>query len=367
MRRRIALVVGDTPGHFYPALSVAEQFARAQPETGVLLLGPRGGVAAALAARHAYPYESVGSSPWPHAGMRARAASVLGVLRGVRQARRALRRHGSQLVIGFGGHATGVVVLAARSLGLATAIHEGNVKPGRANRWIARVADRVYARSAASAPSFPRERQLVTGWPVRASIATLSRTVRTPPSRHRPIRVLVLEGASRESDFLARRVPALLAGAVDEDWPVEVWHQYADATGTVAADEYRRAGLQARAEAFVDPIADAYAWADFVIARGGAGVLTEVAVAGVPALVVPLPDAADDHQALNAKQFAASGAGLWTREEAWDSRALGAAVSALLRDPATWTSASAAARRGAVPDAAGRVVADCEALMRGRW
>lgn len=367
MRRRIALVVGDTLGHFYPALSIAEQFARVAPETEIVMVGPRGGVAAALAARHAYPYEGVDSSPWPRAGVHARASAAAHAWRGMRQARRALRRHGSRFVIGFGGHASAVVIPAARSLGLLAAIHEGNVLPGRANRWLARVATRAYVHYAASVPALPGARALVTGWPVRRSIATLARGVRTPPSRHRPLHVLVLEGTSRESGFLARHVPSLLAGLVREGSPTEVWHQHTAATSAILADAYGRAGLQARVEPFVEPVADAYAWADLVIARAGAGVLAEVASAGVPALVVPLRDAADDHQTLNAQRFATSGAGLWVREDDWAADVLGPTVAALLRDPARWTAASSAARGLAAPDAADRVVADCETLMRGRW
>lgn len=367
MTRRIALVVGDTLGHFYPALAVAEQFVRAHPESHVVMFGPRGGVAATLAARHGYSYESVDSSPWPQAGRRARAASSLDALRGVWQARRALRRHGSRLVIGFGGHATGVVTVAARSLGLVTAIQEGNARPGRANQWLARVAGRVYLQYGAAAQYFPGARQEVTGWPVRESIAALAGTARMPPAPERGLHVLVLEGTSRDSDFLARRVPELLARVSREESPVRVWHQHASAAADVVMAAYRRAACQARVEPFIEAIAQAYAWADFVIARPGAGVLAELAIAGVPALVVPLPDAADDHQAINAMLFAASGAGIWTREDTWDTDALGKTMSALVRDPARWASASAAARRLAAPDAAARVAADCASLVRGRW
>lgn len=95
--------------------------------------------------------------------------------------------------------------------------------------------------------------------------------------------------------------------------------------------------------------------------------MAELAAAGLPALLVPLADVADDHQAANARVFTEAGAGLMVREGAWDARTLGPRVAAFLNDTAAWTAASDAARAAAMPDAAQRIVADCEAEMAGRW
>lgn len=368
MIRRIALVVGDTPGHFYPALAVAEAYGRAEPMTEVLFFGPAKGVAAGLAARYGCSYQPVSASQLVRVGAGGRLRAVPRALFGVLQARRALRRQGTKLVIGFGGYASGPVVLAARTLGLATAIHEANVWPGLANRWLGRVTDRVYLNFAAAGSHFPSSRQRVVGWPVRNGLSQLVLAPRLAPSIDRPARILVLGGTRlRDTQFLTSHAPALLAHVARLGVALEARHQTDVVDAQLVLNEYERACVRAAVTSLIDPIAEAYEWADFVIARAGAGTIAELAIAGLPALLVPLGDAAEDHQALNAQTFAEAGGGFWAREEAWNPDALAARIGALLRDPRAWEAASAATRRLAKPDAAERVVTDCEALMRGRW
>jgi UDP-N-acetylglucosamine--N-acetylmuramyl-(pentapeptide) pyrophosphoryl-undecaprenol N-acetylglucosamine transferase len=359
------LVVGDTWGHFYPALAVAEAFRRRANDTDVVFFGPRG-LGAGLAARGGFRYRAVSGSPIARAGLTARVAAVGRTLAGVGQARRALRTLGTDLVMGFGGYASGPVVLAAGTLGVRAVIHEANVRPGLANRLLARVADRVYLNHAAAGRCFPPQRLRVTGWPVRADVRALADLPRDPPGRARPARIVVCSG-SRGGTFLAREVPGVLARLVADGRALEVQHQSGDAAPAVISDAYARAGIVARVSPFIDDLPACYRWADLVIARAGAGTLAELAVAGLPSLLVPLADAAEDHQRDNAALFGAQGAALWTSERDWDAAALAARLAQVLGDPLTWSTLSAAARQLAVPDAADTVVDDCERLMRGRW
>lgn len=307
------------------------------------------------------------------AGSALRGVGVAGTLRavervgaGMAQARRLLRAHGTRLVLGLGGYASGGVLLAARTLGLRTAIHEANVVPGLANRLLAPFAHRVYLGQAASCEAFAVSRRLVTGHPVRADIAGMAAAARLAPHRLRARRVLVTSG-SRGMGFLVDRVPDLLGEVQRQGVTVEALHQAGDHDPQPIRVAYLRAGVKVSIAPYYTDIASVYHAADFAIARAGAGTLAELAAAGVPALVVPLADVADDHQAANARVFTAAGAGLTVREPDWDARTLGARVAALLGDSAAWTAASDAARALAVPDAAQRIVADCEAQMAGRW
>jgi UDP-N-acetylglucosamine--N-acetylmuramyl-(pentapeptide) pyrophosphoryl-undecaprenol N-acetylglucosamine transferase len=148
---------------------------------------------------------------------------------------------------------------------------------------------------------------------------------------------------------------------------VDVHHQSDDAPPAPIADAYARAGISAKVSPFIDDVPAAYAWADFAITRAGAGTLAELAVAGLPALLVPLADAARDHQRDNADAAAAAGAALWVSESGWDAADLSGRLVALLAEGGAWTRMAVAARRLAIPGAADAVVDDCEALMRGRW
>jgi UDP-N-acetylglucosamine--N-acetylmuramyl-(pentapeptide) pyrophosphoryl-undecaprenol N-acetylglucosamine transferase len=364
--RRIAIVLGPTAGHVYPGLAIADAYRAEFPAVDTLFVGAPDGPAAPLLAARGLRLETVSGSPIAGVGAGGKLAALSRVPATVAQARRLLRAHGARLAIGVGGYVSGGVLIAARSLGLRTVIHEANVVPGLANRLLTPIAHRVHLGFASAAPAFPARRSVLTGNPVRREIAALAATAPAPPAPERAVRIFVT-GGSRGGRFLAARVPALLA-AVERRGPVvEVLHQAGEIDAEAVRDAYRAAGVKASVATFFDDVADVYRWAHFVVARAGAGTIAELAAAALPALLVPLAAAAGDHQADNARGFAAAGAGLWTRETDWDIPALAAPVAALLADARAWRAASAAARTLAVPDAAARVVADCERLMAGRW
>ena len=319
-----------------------------------------------LASRHGCRYQAVSGSQLVRVGLGGKLAAVGCTLAGVAEARRLLRLSETRLVLGFGGYASGPLVIAARTLGLPAAIHEANVWPGLANRLLGRIASRVYLNDDAASRHFPAGRWLVTGWPVRQEVSALAHEPRRPAVGDRPARVLICSG-SRGGAFFGQRVPAVLERLSANGMRIEARHQSAEADPGPISDAYRRAGVPAGVMAFIDDMRDAYLWADVAITRAGAGTIAELALAGLPALLVPLADAAEDHQAPNAKACASAGAGFWVREGAWNAEDLAGRLSKLLTDPAAWEAASAGARQRAAPDAADRVVDDCEAIMRGRW
>jgi UDP-N-acetylglucosamine--N-acetylmuramyl-(pentapeptide) pyrophosphoryl-undecaprenol N-acetylglucosamine transferase len=365
-RRRLMIAVGHTAGHVYPAMAVADAYRAAFPDVEVRFAGTTDGPAGRLLAARGYVLDSIASSPFGNVGTVGRVAAVPRIVAGIAQARRLLVASGSRLVLGLGGYASGPVLLAGRSLGLRLAIHEANAVPGIANRILAPVVHRIYIGSAVVAPKFARRRRLVTGHPVRADIAELGAVPRMSPERNRVVRVLVMSG-TRSAEFLATRVPDLLAELERRGPVIEALHQSGDFSANELAHAYRRAGVKATVVPYLDDIASAFRAADLVIAPSGAGIVAEAAVAGVPALYVALGNAAGDHQAANAQAAAAAGAGLAVRETEWDSETLAARLAALLGDESAWTRMSMSARRLAVPNAAERVVVDCEALMLGRW
>jgi UDP-N-acetylglucosamine--N-acetylmuramyl-(pentapeptide) pyrophosphoryl-undecaprenol N-acetylglucosamine transferase len=364
-RRRLLIVVGPTAGHVYPALALAEAWHALDPGAAVRFAGALDGPAERLLAARGLALEVITGSQLVNVGVRGKVAALPRVVAGMAQAGRVLRAHGTRLVLGLGGYASGAVLLAARALGAGVAIHEANVVPGVANRLLAPFVHRVYLGFATGAAAFSARKRLVTGHPVRADIAALGAERREPPARARPARVLVLS-STRGQAFLAARVPALLEDLARRGRAVEALHQAGDVAADDVADAYRRAGVKAVVTPYLDDMAAAYRWADVVVARSGAGTIAEIALAGVPSVLVPLGDAAGDHQTANAAAVAAAGAGLAVRETEWRGEVLGGRVAALLEAPA-WTAAARAARALAVPDAAARVVADCERLMAGRW
>jgi UDP-N-acetylglucosamine--N-acetylmuramyl-(pentapeptide) pyrophosphoryl-undecaprenol N-acetylglucosamine transferase len=361
--RTVALAGGGTAGHIYPGLAIAAAYAQACDAFAPIFIGTSRG----LESRLVPPFcrlSIVQSGPLFGAGLGTQLGSIGRLAVGIAQARRVLRTGGVDLVIGVGGYASAAALLAARSLRLRTAIYEANTIPGLANRLFARVVDRVYLGFEPVNQSFARGKALVTGSPVRPEIVEAgSEKGRAPRDTGRPARVLVT-GGSLGAAFLNARVPELLRGVAQCGLSLEVLHQAGEFPTEPIRRDYEGRGLAAQVTPYIDDMAAAYRWADCAIARAGAGTIGELAVCGLPALLVPLPQAAGDHQITNARAFAEAGGGWWAAEEEWQPSALAARFADILTDAELWMAGSRAARRLARPDAAHAIVADCEAMMK---
>ena len=264
-----------------------------------------------------------------------------------------------RLVLLFGGFTSAGALLAARSLGLKVALHEANSAPGLTNRWLYRLAHRVYLGDGTAAVSFPRVQTRVVGVPVRPDLAGLAAT-RLDRGPRRPARVLVL-GSSTASQFLDARAPELLARLRALGCDVEAWHQVGDGDAGAVQSAYRELAIPARVDGFIDDIAEAYAWGDVAVTRAGAVTLAELAVVGLPSFVVPLARASEDHQVANARAFAT--AVDWVREADWRTEEVAARLAAILKNRSAWTESAHSIARLARPDAAAALVADCMKLL----
>jgi UDP-N-acetylglucosamine--N-acetylmuramyl-(pentapeptide) pyrophosphoryl-undecaprenol N-acetylglucosamine transferase len=361
---RIAIAAGGTAGHVYPALAVAEAYRAAVPDVDVLFLGTAAGAEARLVPAHGYRLATLDAAPFVNVGTLGRVRSIAALAGGAAQARRILRAGGVELVLGLGNYAAAGAVLAAWWLRLATVVHEANAVAGVANRMLGRLVDRVLLGFASAAPCFPAGKVLVTGTPVRAAVCGIA-GARTTPRAPGPARLLVL-GGSRGSAFLNAHLPEVVASVVRRGVALEVCHQTGpDDTAGVRAS-YRSVGLSADVQPYLDDVAGAYRWADLAVVCAGAGTLEELAVSGLPALVVPLGTAALDHQQENAREFATTTGIWWTREDTWSTEAVAEQIAALAASPAGRAAAAARLAAAARPHAAADVVAACEALRTAR-
>lgn len=299
---RILIMAGGTGGHVFPGLAVAEALRERGAE--VLWLGTARGVEARLV-----PAAGIELHTLPISGVRGKglAGLVLAPWRlglSLWSALGLIARLRPAAVIGFGGFAAGPGGLMAAALGRPLAIHEQNAVAGLTNRWLARVADRVYAGFEGSFPE--RFAVTVVGNPVRAMIAALPEPDMRYDGRAGPLNVLVL-GGSLGARSLNRNVPAGLARVAARQ-PLNIRHQAGERTLDEARRAYAEAGAEAEVSAFIDDMAAAYGWADLVICRAGALTVAEIAAAGVPAIFVPYPHAVDDHQTANARALVEAGA-----------------------------------------------------------
>ncbi len=299
---RVLIMAGGTGGHVFPALAVAEEL-RAR---GVELcwLGTARGLESRLVPEAGIELALIDVAGLRGNGLLGWLAAPLRVGRALWQALGVVRRFRPTAVLGMGGFVTGPGGVAAWLARVPLLIHEQNAIAGLTNRLLAPLARGVFA---AFPHAFGRRAGVVeVGNPVRLAIATLPSPQERLRDREGALRLLVV-GGSLGALALNQTVPAALALLGEAQRP-QVWHQTGERTLEAAKVAYAEAGVRAEVVPFIDDMAEAYAWADLVLCRAGALTVSELAAAGVAALLVPYPHAVDDHQTHNARWLCDAGA-----------------------------------------------------------
>lgn len=309
---------GGTVGSLYPGLTVAEQLAHKLPQTVISFAGP-----GRSQERHAirgagYQYLAIPSRPVPH-GPWQTVRFVTDNVAGYCAARWLLREQQVSLVVGLGGYTSAAVVRAAVDRGTPIILLEQNAIPGRTTRGLSRSSPLVCAAFEQVRPHLHVQTVVkVTGSPVRPSFAALyhrtqqngcgPQTIRLPDGGLREKRRLVVLGGADGARSLNVSIPSALQqlGPLMDDW--QVVHQTGDGQLRETEERYRQLGVEALTVACIDEIASLLLASDLVVCRAGGTTLAELALAGVPALLVPSQLAVDDHQLANAKVFAGAGA-----------------------------------------------------------
>jgi UDP-N-acetylglucosamine--N-acetylmuramyl-(pentapeptide) pyrophosphoryl-undecaprenol N-acetylglucosamine transferase len=247
-------------------------------------------------------------------------------------------------------------VLAAVSLRVPVFLVEPNAVPGRVNRLSARVARLIFAGNDAVAGwlrASLRERIRVTGVPLRRALLNAFPAQQARRKPEPPIRLLIFggsRGAKQINDVVVDALPALAK------LPLEIFHQTGETDRERIAAAYASAGIDARVVAFERDMPARYLWADLAVCRSGALTVAELALAGLPALLVPYPHAADDHQSANAAELARVGAARRLDPARFDVKMLCGELEALLGDPARLVAMARAAQSQARPNAAREIV-----------
>lgn len=359
--RRIAIAAGGTAGHVYPALSVAETYEHMFPGTEVFFLGTQRGYEAELVPALGRRFTALPGLPFLGRSRRAQVAALATAVRASLQARRLLQQHAIDLVIGFGGYVSAGPVLAAALLGRPVVLHEANCRPGLANRLLGRLANATFIAFAEAAESFPAGRTQRTGTPVRGEIAAVAERRAVAPATAEA-RILVL-GGSLGSAFINQQLPSLAAALQQPGRRLSLWHQTGLGDATTVRTAYVRAGVEARVDSFIDDMAAAYEWATLAISCAGAVTLAELACAAVPAILVPLAMASEDHQYANAAAIARETGCIVCRESDWSLDTLVPRIESWLTDRATLADISRRLRQIAPLDAAEGIVRACELLL----
>jgi UDP-N-acetylglucosamine--N-acetylmuramyl-(pentapeptide) pyrophosphoryl-undecaprenol N-acetylglucosamine transferase len=359
--RPFLIAAGGTGGHFFPAEALAAVLVSRGHPVALMTDARSGGERSPVfAGRDATVLRGAGLAG--RGALRAaQGAAALGL--GTLQARAVLARRPPACIIAFGGYPAVAPVLASRLVRgrIPVILHEQNAVLGRANRALSRFATQLALSFADTARVPPGTATALTGNPVRPAIQALAGQGYASPGAGAPVRLLVL-GGSLGARALSDTVPAAVGAlppALRARLHVTQQCRREDLDRVRAA--YAALGVAAELSAFFADVASLLAGAHLVVARAGASTVAELAVAGRPAILVPLPGAIDDHQAANARALGAD-----TLPQAdLTPASLATRITALLDAPASLEARAAAAAAHAMPDAAS-LLADLAESVAGR-
>lgn len=353
----VLIMAGGTGGHVFPALALARRLR--QHSWQVVWLGTRRGLEARVVPAEQIPIEWLSISGLRGKGITPWLLAPFRLLRALREALAAMRRHQPNLVVGLGGFVSGPGGVAAWLTRRPLLIHEQNAVAGFTNRQLAHLARRVLT-------AFPHSFKdsvgaEVIGNPVRTDIAALPPPAQRFAARHGAIRILII-GGSQGATRLNTVVPAAIA-RLSGSVALDVWHQSGERWLDAARRSYSDANVSARVEPFIEDMATAYGWADLVICRSGALTVSELTAAGVAALLIPFAAATDDHQTHNAAFLVRDGAGVAIAESDLSAERLARELSALCEGRGRLIAMAERARALARPRATEDLAAACAQLL----
>ena len=344
---RAVLAGGGTGGHVIPALAVAKEL-QARYRAELLFIGTPRGIESKLVPAAGFELRLINVGQLKNVSAATRARTLFDLPRCVWKAGAMLREFKPDIVIGVGGYASGPAMLAAVVKHIPTLAFEPNVVPGFANRMVARFVSAAAVHFEETAKYFRHAD--VTGVPVRQAFFEIA------PKRGGTPTVLVFggsQGAHAINEAMIRCLPVLLREAPG----IRIIHQTGERDYNDALAAYQSLSESAEVSRFIEDMPSAFARADLVVCRSGASTVAEIAAAGKPAVFVPFPRAADDHQRINAEALARHGAAVVVEESKLEGVWLAETIAALLQDSQRLRQMSQAARELAHPNAAGDIAA----------
>lgn len=300
MDKRVIISGGGTGGHVFPAIAIAQALQRLDPKVQIQFVGARGKMEMERVPKAGFPIVGLEIAGWNRSHWWKNLKLPFTLIRAYRQAGRILRDFRPQLVLGVGGYASFPVLLAAQHKGIPTMIQEQNSYAGKANQWLGRKARTICVAYRGMEKFFPADRILLTGNPVRERISR-SRRTQAEGLAHFGLDqgpCLLVIGGSLGARSINEAVDLHLDDLVEEGFRI-IWQ-----TGPhyleKAVARAREWGDRVKVYDFILEMDYAYAAADFLVSRAGALAVAEICLAAKPAILVPYPYAAEDHQTANA-------------------------------------------------------------------
>jgi UDP-N-acetylglucosamine--N-acetylmuramyl-(pentapeptide) pyrophosphoryl-undecaprenol N-acetylglucosamine transferase len=353
---RVIMAGGGTGGHLFPGLAVAEEFRKRDAMTEILFVGTKIGIEARAVPAAGFALETLPVRGLKGRGLRGMTQAMYGIPAGFFRSLGILKRFRPDCVIGLGGYASGPFLVAARTKGIRLAVMEQNLRPGLTNKILGKIADRIFTAFDVTAGFFPGRRVVETGNPVRWG--------KLPEMEKDAKFTVLIFGGSQGARHINQSAVEMLKSLQDLDAEIRIVHQTGAADLPWVKAAYAGLSFEAEVVPFIDAMDSAYARADLVVCRAGAATVAELTVFGKPAILIPYPYAAYDHQRLHAEALRDRGAAEMILDRQLDGGKLAARIRALYQDRARLAGMARAAARLGRPEAAKRIVDECYALVK---
>lgn len=296
---RVIIAGGGTGGHLYPGIAVAEEIYRQEPDSAVLFVGTKTGIESRILPKEGYRLEIIPAGGIVNKNMISKFTSLLKITGGFIKSFFVLRRFKPDIVIGVGGYASAPMLSAAAIMRYPTMVMEQNLYPGTTNRFLSRIVDRVVVAFDGSDKFFNRKVD-VLGNPVRRGISDCKYNT------GRTFTVFIF-GGSQGSHAINKGIVESLEYIQKESGQIRFLHQTGETDYAWVDESYKKAGITAEVAPYVYNIVDMYGKSDIVICRAGATTIAEITASGRPAILIPYPHAAHDHQRTNAEYMQTMG------------------------------------------------------------
>jgi UDP-N-acetylglucosamine--N-acetylmuramyl-(pentapeptide) pyrophosphoryl-undecaprenol N-acetylglucosamine transferase len=320
---RIIITAGGTGGHIMPGIAVAEAIRNKKPDTEILFIGTDRGLEEKLAEKHRLVFAAIKSAGIKGKSFKSIFTAAFTNIAGFIKAVKIISTFKPDWVIGTGGYVPGMVVLAGRLNGAKCAIQEQNSIPGLTNRILSRISHRIFLAYPDTKGVFPKAKAMLTGNPLRPEFI---------PVEFDRKKALVIMGGSLGAASINMAAIDALKILKDELDGIEIIHQTGQADIEKVRQAYSASGVKVQAEAFIDDMAQVFSRAALVVCRAGGITLSELSKTGVPAIMIPLPTAADNHQYHNALYISAAGGGWILPQDEMTTRRLADEIRARLKD-----------------------------------
>ena len=360
---KIIMSGGGTGGHIFPALAIANTLKNIHPDAEILFVGAKGRMEMQKIPAAGYPIEGLWISGINRHQLWKNMAFPFKLISSILNARRIINNFKPDVVIGTGGFASGPLLYMAQKKGIPTFIQEQNSYPGITNKLLAKNAHKIYTAYDNLESYFPVEKIVKTGNPIRKGLDVQNINKNEALKQfglHPDKKTILVTGGSLGAAPINKAIANNLDRLKESNYQL-IWQ-----TGQNHFEKYRELeNEQIKVMPFINRMQDAYAAADLIISRAGAGAISELAVVGKPVILVPSPYVAEDHQTKNAQALSTKEAAILMTEKDLNEKLI-PAIQSILEDENLANRISENIQKMAMPDAAEKIVNDILQTLKNR-